>query len=93
MWRTENGSRYWVTSRPLPELQAMVYSLVYYPPNRGIWIGFLLLLIMGFIWFATADWINLSMAEHHSKSIGALVHEIRIDPAGSGPSDRAAYGR
>lgn len=84
VWRTENGSRYWVTSRPLPELQAMVYSLVYYPPNRGIWIGFLLLLIMGFIWFATADWINLSMAEHHSKSIGALVHEIRIvqqDPA------------
>lgn len=84
VWRTENGSRYWVTSRPLPELQAVVYSLVYYPPNRGIWIGFLLLLIMGFIWFATADWINLSMAEHHSKSIGALVHEIRIvqqDPA------------
>ena len=84
VWRTENGSRYWVTSRPLPELQAMVYSLVYYPPNRGIWIGFLLLLIMGFIWFATADWVNLSMAEHHSKSIGALVHEIRIvqqDPA------------
>ena len=84
VWRTENGSRYWVTSLPLPELQAVVYSLVYYPPNRGIWIGFLLLLIMGFIWFATADWINLSMAEHHSKSIGALVHEIRIvqqDPA------------
>lgn len=84
VWRTENGSRYWVTSRPMPELQAVVYSLVYYPPNRGIWIGFLLLLIMGFIWFATADWINLSMAEHHSKSIGALVHEIRIvqqDPA------------
>ena len=84
VWRTENGSRYWVTSHELPELQAVVYSLVYYPPNRGIWIGFLLLLIMGFIWFATADWINLSMAEHHSKSIGALVHEIRIvqqDPA------------
>ena len=84
VWRTENGSRYWVTSHELPELQAMVYSLVYYPPNRGIWIGFLLLLIMGFIWFAMADWINLSMAEHHSKSIGALVHEIRIvqqDPA------------
>ena len=84
VWRTENGSRYWVTSLPLPELQAVVYSLVYYPPNRGIWIGFLLLLIMGFIWFAMADWINLSMAEHHSKSIGALVHEIRIvqqDPA------------
>ena len=78
VWRTENGSRYWVTSHELPELQAMVYSLVYYPPNRGIWIGFLLLLIMGFIWFAMADWINLSMAEHHSKSIGALVHEIRI---------------
>ena len=78
VWRTENGSRYWVTSHELPELQAVVYSLVYYPPNRGIWIGFLLLLIMGFIWFATADWINLSMAEHHSKSIGALVHEIRI---------------
>ena len=36
VWRTENGSRYWVTSRELPELQAMVYSLVYYPPNRGI---------------------------------------------------------
>ena len=33
---------------------------------------------MGFVWFAMADWINLSMAEHHSKSIGALVHEIRI---------------
>lgn len=84
VWRTENGSRYWVTSRELPELQAMVYSLVYYPPNRGIWIGFLLLLIMGFVWFAMADWINFSMAEHHSKSIGALVHEIRIvqqDPA------------
>lgn len=78
VWHTENGSRYWVTSRTLPELQAVIYSLVYYPPNRGIWLGFLLLLLMGIVWFAMADWINASMAEHNAESIGALVREIRI---------------
>lgn len=77
-WKTDNGSRYWIVSRELPDLQARVYSLVYYPPNRGLYLGLFLLLAMGVVWFAMADWISRSMAERNSESIGALVHEVGI---------------
>ena len=79
----ENGSRYWVTSRPLPELQAVVPIQLVTIRRTAASGSALLLIAMGAVWFAMADWINTSMAAHNAESIGALVSRSAssTDPA------------
>lgn len=80
-----NGeSRYWVTSRNLPEQGAVIHSLVYYPPNDGILVGFLILLAMGIAWYSTARWMSRTMAEKKAASVEELVRQIRMIGSGDG---------
>lgn len=83
IWYGQTG-RYWVASKYLPELSAIIYSLVYYPPNDGIWVGILILLAISVAWYWIAMWISRTMAEKNASSIETLVEEIHLireDPA------------
>lgn len=77
LWRSDSGP-YIVVSKALPELSAIVYSLVYFPPMNGMWIAILILACMGVSWYGIAQWISRTMAEKNSDSIKQLVREIRI---------------
>lgn len=83
VWHSETG-RYWVVSEYLPQQAAIVYSLVYYPPNDGLWVGILILLAISVAWYWIAMWISRTMAAKNASSVEGLVAEIllvREDPA------------
>lgn len=77
-------SRYWVVSKSLPEQETVIYSLVYYPPNDGILVGFLILLAMGIAWYSIARWMSRTMAEKKAASVEELVRQIRMIGRGDG---------
>lgn len=75
----KNGTeRYWVVSKYLPEKSAIIYSLVYYPQNDGIWVGIAILLIISLAWYIIAMWISRTMAKKNASSIETLVSEIHV---------------
>ena len=76
-WTHEKG-RYWVVSRELPQYSAIIYSLVYSPINKAVYIGLAALIAMGVSWYGIARWMARSMAENNAASIEQLVREIRI---------------
>lgn len=77
IWRSDVG-RFWVTSRCVPELSAVVYSLIYYPTSDGVWAGIVILLLMGIAWYKIAISISKTMAEKNAASIEKLVDEVRL---------------
>jgi len=77
IWYSETG-RYWVASKYLPRQSAIVYSLVYYPPNDGLWVGILILLAISVAWYWIAMWISRTMAAQNASSIETLVEEIHL---------------
>ena len=77
VWISDVG-RYWVSSKQIPELSAVVYSLVYYPSNEGIWAGILILVLVGLAWYKVAMSISRIMAEKNAASIEKLVGEVRV---------------
>lgn len=83
IWHSATG-RYWVVSKHLPQQSAIIYSLVYYPPNDGLWVGILMLLAISVAWYWIAMWISRTMAAKNASSIENLVEEIHLireDPA------------
>lgn len=83
IWRN-NGGRYWVVSESIPEREAVIYAMVYYPTNDGILVGFLILLAMGVAWYGIARWMSRSMAEKKAASVEELVSQIRMIGQGDG---------
>ena len=86
VWHSETG-RYWVASKYLPQQSAVIYSLVYYPPNDGIWVGILILLAVSVAWYWIAMWISRTMAAKNAASVETLVEEIHLvreDPESGG---------
>ena len=77
VWHSRTG-RYWVASRYLPQQSAIVYALVYYPPNDGLWVGILILLAISVAWYWIAMWISRTMAAKNAASIETLVEEIHL---------------
>ena len=77
VWHGETG-RYWVASRYLPQQSAVIYSLVYYPPNDGLWVGILILLAISVAWYWIAMWISRTMAAKNAASVETLVEEIHL---------------
>ncbi len=77
VWHSETG-RYWVASKYLPQQSAVIYSLVYYPPNDGIWVGILILLAVSVAWYWIAMWISRTMAAKNAASVETLVEEIHL---------------
>ena len=76
-WTHEKG-RYWVVSRELPQYSAIIYSLVYSPVDKAVYIGLAALIAMGASWYGIARWMARSMAENNAAAIEQLVREIRI---------------
>lgn len=70
--------RYWVKSETLPEYGVKIYSLVPYPSNPEVFIGLIMILIIGILWYNLANRISETMAEKNAQSISKLVSEIRI---------------
>lgn len=75
VWKSIVG-RFWVNSRRIPEFSAVVYSLVYYPTNNVLWIGMVVILLMGIAWYKVAMDINQIMAEKNASSIEKLLSEV-----------------
>ena len=70
--------RYWVKSETLSEYGVKIYSLVPYPSNPEVFIGLIMILIIGILWYNLANRISETMAEKNAQSISKLVSEIRI---------------
>ncbi|WP_333646729.1 sensor histidine kinase [Lacrimispora sp.] len=77
IWESK-GDRYWSVSKELPEYSAVIYSLVHYPKNQTVYIGLLVLFLVGICWYVVAGWMSRTMAENNAASIKNLVKEIRI---------------
>lgn len=77
LWRGEMG-RYWVASKQLPRQSAIIYSLVYFPPNNGIWVSILILLIISAVWYKIVMWTSRVMAFESASSIEMLKLELQL---------------
>ncbi|MFT4106710.1 MAG: histidine kinase [Lacrimispora sp.] len=77
IWESK-GDRYWSVSKELPQYSAVIYSLVHYPRNQTVYIGLLVLFLVGICWYVVAGWMSRTMAENNAASIENLVKEIRI---------------
>lgn len=70
--------RYWGGYEYLDNYGVNIYSLIYYPKNYAFFIGVLVIIIMGVLWYKLANQMAASMAEKNAASIKKLVDEIRI---------------
>lgn len=72
-------NRYEVSARSLLDGQVVVYSLVYDPPNRSLFlIGTLLILLSGAFWFLIARSMTAVMAAENAASVKTLISEMDI---------------
>ena len=74
-----DGSRYLRSSRSLENGTVLAYSFIYSPPNYDyLFVGLLLILMLGLSWAAMFARIMHAMTEQMVKSVDSLVQEIRI---------------
>lgn len=74
---TYNEERYWMKKETLPRQDVTIYSLVYYPKNNAVYIGLIVIVIMGILWFCLAQWMSRTMARYNASRVSHLVKEIR----------------
>ena len=74
-----NGKRYLRSSRSLENGTVLAYSFIYSPTNYSyLFVGLLLILLLGLSWAAMFARIMHAMTEQMVKSVDTLVQEIRI---------------
>ncbi len=74
-----DGKRYAVSAKQLLGGQVIVYSLIYAPPNRSLFlIGTVLILLSGAFWFLIARNMTAVMAEENAASVKKLISEMDI---------------
>lgn len=88
-------NRYEVSARSLLDGQVVVYSLVYDPPNRSLFlIGTLLILLSGAFWFLIARSMTAVMAAENAASVKTLISEMDIiENQGSALPGQSGYRR
>lgn len=72
-----NNERYWTKNESLTEYNVTIISMVYYPENHILLVGFAVILILGISWFFIATWMSHTMAEYNASQLSTLVKEIR----------------
>lgn len=74
-----DGNRYLRSSRSLENGTVLAYSFIYSPSNYDyLFVGLLLILMLGLSWAAMFSRIMHAMTEQMVKSVDTLVQEIRI---------------
>jgi len=72
-----NDERYWMLGEELEPYGVSIYSLVYYPRSNVLFVGVMVIVILGFLWYHLSKWMSRSMAEYNATYLSLLVKEIR----------------
>lgn len=72
-----NDQRYWIEKKSLKDLPYNIYSLINYPLNLELYVGLVMIFLIGISTYFLAKWMSNKMAIQNSNSIDKLSKEIK----------------